>query len=263
MTELSYSYCPSETLNLGNAKKLAKVNISYSDKLKSLDIHKNTRLIDLTLTYLTACEELIIYKGQKFANEYIIGSAKLQKKEVEREVPSDIAEEIADSNLKAYLLSVADADKDGKITADEAAAITELNFSGKKVSSILGLEWFVGLRKINASNNEIVDFDASVFSRLVTLDVSNNKIKALNIAGTKCENLYASNNKIESFTFKGYDLCYVDLSHNELSGIIEFKSQYYLSYLNLSDNKLKGITCYGLYSLADLDISNYNVQYLN
>ena len=263
LTELSYSYCPSETLNLGNAKKLAKVNISYSDKLKSLDIHKNTRLIDLTLTYLTACEELIIYKGQKFANEYIIGSAKLQKKEVEREVPSDIAEEIADSNLKAYLLSVADADKDGKITADEAAAITELNFSGKKVSSILGLEWFVGLRKINASNNEIVDFDASVFSRLVTLDVSNNKIKALNISGTKCENLYASNNQIESFTFKGYDLCYVDLSHNELSGIIEFKSQYYLSYLNLSDNKLKGITCYGLYSLADLDISNNNVQYLN
>lgn len=165
--------------------------------------------------------------------------------------------------MKAYLLSLADADKDGKITADEAAAITELDFSGKKVSSILGLEWFVALKKINASNNEIVDFDATGFSKLVTLDVSNNKIKALNISGTKCENLYASNNQIESFVFKGYDLCKVDLSHNKLSGIIEFKYQQYLSYLNLSDNKLKGITCSGLYSLTDLDISNNNVQYLN
>lgn len=263
LTDLSYSYCPSETLNLGNSKKLATVNISYSDKLKSLDLHRNTRLTDLTLSYLTACEELIIYKGQKFASEFIIGSDKLQKKEVEREVPSDIAEEIADANLKAYLLSLADADKDGKITADEAAAVTELNFSGKKVSSILGLEWFVAVTKINASNNEIVDFDATGFSKLVTLDVSNNKIKDLNISGTKCENVYASNNQIESFVFKGCDLCKVDLSHNKLSGIIEFKYQQYLSYLNLSDNKLKGITCSGLYSLTDLDISNNNVQYLN
>ena len=263
LTDLSYSYCPSETLNLGNSKKLATANISYSDKLKSLDLHRNSRLTDLTLTYLTACEELIIYKGQKFANEFIVGSDKLVKKEVEREVPSDIAEEISDANLKAYLLSLADADKDGKITADEAAAITELDFSGKKVSSILGLEWFVALKKINASNNEIVDFDATGFSKLVTLDVSNNKIKALNISGTKCENVYASNNQIESFVFKGYDLCKVDLSHNNLSGIIEFKYQQYLSNLNLSDNKLKGITCSGLYSLTDLDISNNNVQYLN
>lgn len=85
----------------------------------------------------------------------------------------------------------------------------------------------------------------------------------MNISGTKCENLYASNNQIESFVFKGYDLCKVDLSHNKLSGIIEFKYQQYLSYLNLSDNKLKGITCSGLYSLTDLDISNNNVQYLN
>ena len=261
LTELSYSYCPSETLNLGNSKKLAKANISYSDKLKSLDLHKNTRLTDLTITYLTACEELIIYKGQKFANEFIIGSDKLQKKEVEREIPSDIAEEIVDANLKAYLLGVADADKDGKITAAEAEKVTEVDFSGKKVSSILGLEWFTALKKINASNNEIAEFDATVFSKLVTLNVSNNKIKALDVSGTKCENIYASNNELGSFKFKGYDLVYVDLSHNKISGSIEFKYQSYLKYLNVSDNKIQALTCNGLYSLADLDISNNNIQY--
>ena len=263
LTDLTYTYCPTETLTLENSKKLAKANISYSEKLKTLDLHKNIRLTDLTITYLTACEELIIYKGQKFANEFIVGSDKLVKKEVEREIPSNIVEEIADENLKTYLLSVADADKDGKITAAEAEKVTEVDFSGKKVSSIIGLEWFTALKKLNASNNEIVDFDATVFSKLVTLDVSNNKIKALDVSGTKCENVYASNNQLESFAFKGYDLCKVDLSHNNLSGIIEFKYQSYLSYLNLSDNKLKGITCSGLYSLADLDISNNNVQYLN
>lgn len=262
LTDLSYSYCPSETLNLGNSKKLATANISHSDKLKSLDLHKNSRLTDLTIMYLTACEELIIYKGQKFANEFIIGSDKLVKKEVEREVPSDIAEEIADENLKAYLLSVADADKDGKITAAEAAAVTEVDFSGKKVSSILGLEWFTALKKINASNNEIAEFDATVFSKLVTLNVSNNKIKALDVSGTKCENIYASNNQLESFKNKGYDLVYVDLSHNKISGSLEFKFQSYLKYLNVSDNKIQALTCSQLPSLADLDISNNNIQYL-
>lgn len=262
LTDLSYSYCPTETLTLENSKKLAKANISYSEKLKSLDLHKNIRLTDLTITYLTACEELIIYKGQKFANEFIVGSDKLVKKEVEREIPSNIAEEIADENLKTYLLSVADADKDGKITAAEATAVTELDFSGKKVSSVLGLEWFTALKRINASNNEIVEFDATVFSKLVTLNVSNNKIKALDISGTKCDKVYASNNELESFKFKGYDLEYVDLSHNKISGSLQFKYQQYLKYLNVSDNKLKTLTCNGLYSLTDLDISNNDIQYL-
>ena len=262
LTDLSYSYCPTETLTLENSKKLAKANISYSEKLKSLDLHKNIRLTDLTITYLTACEELIIYKGQKFANEFIVGSDKLVKKEVEREIPSNIAEEIADENLKTYLLSVADADKDGKITAAEAEKVTEVDFSGKKVSSVLGLEWFTALKKINASNNEIVEFDATVFSKLVTLNVSNNKIKALDISGTKCDKVYASNNELESFKFKGYDLEYVDLSHNKISGSLQFKYQQYLKYLNVSDNKLKTLTCNGLYSLTDLDISNNDIQYL-
>ncbi len=261
LTDLTYTYCPTETLTLENSKKLAKANISYSEKLKTLDLHKNIRLTDLTLTYLTACEELIIYKGQKFANEFIVGSDKLVKKEVEREIPSNIVEEIADENLKTYLLSVADADKDGKITAAEAEKVTEVDFSGKKVSSILGLEWFTALKKINASNNEIAEFDATVFSKLVTLNVSNNKIKALDVSGTKCENIYASNNELESFKFKGYDLVYVDLSHNKISGSIEFKYQSYLKYLNVSDNKIQALTCNGLYSLADLDISNNNIQY--
>lgn len=261
LTDLTYTYCPTETLTLENSKKLAKANISYSEKLKTLDLHKNIRLTDLTLTYLTACEELIIYKGQKFANEFIVGSDKLVKKEVEREIPSNIAEEIADENLKTYLLSVADADKDGKITAAEAEKVTEVDFSGKKVSSILGLEWFTALKKINASNNEIAEFDATVFSKLVTLNVSNNKIKALDVSGTKCENIYASNNELGSFKFKGYDLVYVDLSHNKISGSIEFKYQSYLKYLNVSDNKIQALTCNGLYSLADLDISNNNIQY--
>ena len=169
--------------------------------------------------------------------------------------------EIADENLKTYLLSVADADKDGKITAAEAEKVTEVDFSGKKVSSILGLEWFTALKKINASNNEIAEFDATVFSKLVTLNVSNNKIKALDVSGTKCENIYASNNELGSFKFKGYDLVYVDLSHNKISGSIEFKYQSYLKYLNVSDNKIQALTCNGLYSLADLDISNNNIQY--
>lgn len=261
LTDLTYTYCPTETLTLENSKKLAKASISYSEKLKTLDLHKNIRLTDLTLTYLTACEELIIYKGQKFANEFIVGSDKLVKKEVEREIPSNIVEEIADENLKTYLLSVADADKDGKITAAEAEKVTEVDFSGKKVSSILGLEWFTALKKINASNNEIAEFDATVFSKLVTLNVSNNKIKALDVSGTKCENIYASNNELGSFKFKGYDLVYVDLSHNKISGSIEFKYQSYLKYLNVSDNKIQALTCNGLYSLADLDISNNNIQY--
>lgn len=262
LTNLTLSYYPLESLSFGNCKKLATLNIDHSDVLKTLDLHNNARITSLTLSYLSACEKLIIYKGQKFAQEFINGCPNLQKVEVEREVPSNIAEEIADENLKAYLLSVADADKDGKITAAEAEAVTEVDFSGKKVSSVLGLEWFTALKKINASNNEIAEFDATVFSKLVTLNVSNNKIKALDISGTKCDKVYASNNELESFNFKGYDLEYVDLSHNKISGSLQFKYQQYLKYLNVSDNKLKTLTCNGLYSLTDLDISNNDIQYL-
>lgn len=261
LTELSYSYCPTESLNLGNSKKLAKANVSYSEKLKSLDVHKNTHLTDLTLTYLTECEELIIYKGQVFSNYFVVGSDKLQKKEVEREVPSDIAEEISDANLKAYLLSVADADKDGKITIDEASKVTEVNFAGKSVASVTGLEWFSALKKIDASNNSITVFDVSGFSSLKSLVVANNKIKEINSTSKWLEVVDASNNELESFSYKGTNLYKVNLSKNKLSGSISFKYQSNLETLNLADNKLQQIECNGLYYLTDLDISNNNVQY--
>ena len=50
--------------------------------------------------------------------------------------------------------------------------------------------------------------------------------------------------------------------NNKLTGSIEFKFHQYLKKLNLSDNGLQSITCNGLYSLEDLDISNNKLEYL-
>lgn len=252
-----------ETFDLKDSPKLSSLSLQNCNKLKHLYVNNNTRLKSLSVMNCPVIEDITYYTGQSI-NEETYSALNPEegylKKYIDRPVPADIASVVTDANLKKYLLGVADKDGDGKITLAEAEAVTEIDFSGKSVASVDGLEWFSKLRKINASNNSIAEFEGNIYPNLRTLDVSNNKIAALDISGVSVENVYASNNQLTSFEYSGYDLCKVDLSHNKLSGSLEFKYHQYLSDLNLSDNEIGQLTLSGLYSLTDLNISNNKID---
>ncbi len=249
--------------NLKDSPKLSSLSLRNCNKLKTLAVNNNPILKTLSVMNCPVLETVTYYEGQSVNNENFVSCNPEEgflKKYVKRDAPEDVATVVKDANLKTYLLSVADANKDGKITLAEAEAVTELDFSNKNVASIDGLEWFSKLKKLVASNNSIPEIEISYFSRLRTLKIDHNKLKELDLTGVAVENVNASNNELTSFAYSGYDLCNVDLSHNKISGSLEFKYHQYLSELNLSDNEIGQLTLSGLYSLSDLNISNNKIN---
>ena len=65
-----------------------------------------------------------------------------------------------DKAFKKHMLSVADADKDGDISQDEAETVQVIEAAGKGIRDISGIEAFQNVWKINLVNNDIVDATA-------------------------------------------------------------------------------------------------------
>ena len=71
---------------------------------------------------------------------------------------------IPDNNFKEYLLSKYDINMDGDISTNEAAKVTSIDCSGRNITSIEGINYFVNLKSLNCSNNSIVNLSLTVNS---------------------------------------------------------------------------------------------------
>lgn len=91
----------------------------------------------------------------------------------------------ADECLKNILLSIADYDKDGEVSFDEALTVKEINAIGKGIKNVAGLEWFKNVWKVDLQNNDIQD--ASCFKELPLLhwlDLKGNKnLRTFDVTG--------------------------------------------------------------------------------
>ena len=80
----------------------------------------------------------------------------------------------ADENFKAYCVENFDANGDGKITLEEAQAVTAIDCSGKNITSLVGIEYFSNLKTLNCSNNTfLTTLDISGNTSLTTLNCNN------------------------------------------------------------------------------------------
>ena len=105
-----------------------------------------------------------------------------------------IISSIKDAVLKQWILDNADLDRDGAISAQEAAALTTLEIKGSanpmdpSIETLEGLEFFTNLETINLYQQGMVEADFSMMKNLKAVNVGYSKyLFSLNLSG--CTNL--------------------------------------------------------------------------
>ena len=284
LEEFSAAATQLETIDLSGSSKLTKFTVgSYgsgvSNKLKKVDLRKATQLSTVSL-YSNVLEEVIIPKGLSTSgwnwtdkhmdpDTGVYSYVTVTEVEVESDEPevSDFAAGIKESFVRKKVLEKYDANGDGALDAEEAAAVTELDFTGCELTDgdLAGLEVFP-VKKLLLADNKFTSFDILAWPKLEWLNLNNNKLTALSV-GTKTADLKqtlhleAANNQIATFTVPSYmkaNIKYLDLSNNSVS---KFPYDYVygwtdLEYFNLSNNKLTKLSFQSTLNVKEINVSN-------
>lgn len=166
---------------------------------------------------------------------------------------------VPDANFKAKLLSSSafnnvakdssgdsiaiDANGDGIITAGEAEEVRELNVSGSSITSLEGIEYFIDLRILDCSDNQIVTADLTTLEDLRAFYCANNAVTSIT---------FASNN----------DIRWLDCSQNQLASL-QVTNLDGLETLNCGDNQLSVLDVSGLDYLNELRCHDNNLTTLD
>jgi len=128
---------------------------------------------------------------------------------------------IPDDNFKDRLIYLGiDTNNDGEISYDEAAAITdELDLSTQQIADLTGIEAFVNITSLDASNNQLTNLDLSSNTLLRFLNCWNNQITSLDFSSNLLlRRLSCWNNQLTNLNFNQVkDLKFVDCSNNNLT----------------------------------------------
>lgn len=285
LTSFSAAATKMETINLANSPKLTSISVgSYgtgtSNSLKLVDMRKATNLTSVSL-YSSVLEEVIVPKGTSTSSwnwtsthmnpdTGAITAVTVTEVEVEGgEDPAaeDLAAGIVEPFVKKVVLGKFDANGDGEIDADEAAKVTELDFSecGLEDGDLAGLEAFP-IKKLNLDGNKLTAVDVLAYPALEWLSVNDNKLTELSIGSSYSalnQNLHleAARNRIAKFTGPSYyaKVNYLDLSGNELSGTFSMPYPQVLEYVDLSGNALTGVTLTSATKLKEINVSDNNL----
>lgn len=114
---------------------------------------------------------------------------------------------IPDEKFLNKLLQDHDENKNGRLTDYEAAKVAKINIWWEGVKSLKGIEYFINLRELNATRNELTKVDLSANKELEELKIGENPLTELNLkANSKL--LLLEINKIENLTD-------IDLTNNK------------------------------------------------
>lgn len=120
-----------------------------------------------------------------------------------------------DENFRGYVEEKFDTNKDDSLSAEEIAAVKQINLPNKGISSLVGVEHFTNLEDLDVQHNE----------DLTTLNLSKN---------TELKTLKCNHTKLTS----------LDTSHNENLVFLECNEISTLTTLNVSENTaLKHLYC--------------------
>ena len=282
LTGFSAAATKMETINLANSPKLTSISVgSYgtgtSNDLKVVDMRKATKLSSVNL-YSSVLEEVIVPKGTSTSSwnwssthmnpdTGAITVVKVTEVEVEGgEEPAadDYLAGIAEPFVKKVILGKFDANGDGAVDADEAAKVTELDFSdcGLEDGDLAGLEAFP-IKKLNLDGNSLTTVDVLAYPAIEWLTVNGNKLTELSIGTSYTAlaqplHLEAANNRIAKFTGPSYyaNVNYLDLSGNKLSGTFSMPYPQCLEYIDLSGNELTGLTLTSATKIKEINVSH-------
>lgn len=259
-------------------KNLKKLYLDFNTSLSKVDVSKSLKLNTLSCS---SCfdygeyGEVIMTEGQEIPTMNGVQSWMIQR--VPREWPDDVAPEISDETFRNAMIDAADKDGDGKISKEEAEAVTELNASGLGLTSV-DFTWFNNITVLDLSDNQLESLDLSSVKKVTNLNVNNNKLTALDVENLdQLQYLYANNNELATISRIGSSaIVEIELSHNKLTAIqvyyksklisldvsyneiatAEIRDNDILASMNVSNNKIKSITMWSLKGLVDVNFSN-------
>jgi|GEM_PF-1796316 len=206
------------------------------------------------------------------------------------------ASNFPDESLRKYVSDEYDTNGDGRLSATEIKAATDMEVSDKGIASLTGIELLTSLTRIYAWGNSITEVDVSKnialeylyldSNALTSIDVSKNtNLQSLNISYNALTKIDLSKNKkLEYLGCSGNALNTLDVTNNSnLTNLscgsnaltsLDVSQNKNLSYLECSDNQLSELNvssnpmltslyCWGN-NLKNLDLSkNAKLSYLN
>ena len=207
----------------------------------------------LTLSFKMKDESTIEKSTNKAINLNVgeianLGSISLEEKKITNK------EFITVLNSDVFWHDPLTTDEDGcvSITGDNKTKIEEtpsLNLSGKTLTNLSGIEYFINLTGLYLEQTQITTLDVSSLKKLKQLDCSDNRsLTALNVSGlTNLEALYCDNTGLTS----------LDVSGLENLTQLWCSQSYSLETLKFGENdKLTELLCFEC-NLSSLDVSSF------
>ena len=136
----------------------------------------------------------------------------------------DVCGQMDDNTFASFCRTEFDTDKDGKVSMQEASVVEFIEIQKKGISSLKGLNYFINLKSLDCSQNELSSLDITGNRSLTALYCNKNKLKALDLSknihlvrlladDNDILSLDVSNNrKLVSLTCKGNRLSSLDIS---------------------------------------------------
>ncbi len=171
-----------------------------------------------------------------------------------------------DKTFEDFCLENYDTDKDGVISDEEAAGVTEIDCSNQGLVSLAGIERFTNLWTLKCENNRLTNIDVSKNTELRTLWCHNNQLTSIDVSqNVHIDYLRVENNQLTSLDVsKNSGLRILYCENNQLTSldVTQCLEMYWfecynnsLTSLDLSKNtKLSILTC-GNNQLTSLDLS--------
>ncbi|MCQ2147760.1 MAG: hypothetical protein MJZ16_09620, partial [Bacteroidales bacterium] len=298
LTKFNADYTAMTVIDLSNSPLLTSFNASNCAKLSIIDVSKASKLSSLTAYSNNALTEIRVAEGVNYSSFYYTSghwnadetytATKIVVVPSDAEPISDYIAGIQDEYVKKFILKGYDKNNDGKISAEEAAEIKELDLSDFALTNVDGLSTLPALEKLNLSGNKLTTFDGADFKALVELDLKDNALTKVALKSNKIKVLDLSNNKLSgsldysnlpsstlvkfnvsknAVSFSPYNFYYLeslDMSNTSTTSLSGTTSITKVKYLNISNTKISGeLNLSSLNALETLDIRNTDITTLN
>lgn len=172
--------------------------------------------------------------------------------------------DIPDPYFRQYCIQNFDKNNDGQLTKREAFEVTSITTWNKKFESLQGVEAFENLDQLHVIKAQITEIDLSHLSELSSLDLSDNKLRSLDLRkNNKLKFVKCSCNELETLLIGENNLASLSCSDNRLSSLTIGQGGDNSFTLNCDNNRLTSLSLTGCRwlncdnnRLTSLDLSN-------
>ncbi|WP_299117197.1 LamG-like jellyroll fold domain-containing protein [uncultured Winogradskyella sp.] len=143
---------------------------------------------------------------------------------------------------------------DGQVLTTNIDSVTILDIDNLPVSNLSGIEDFIALETLLASNSSISSINVRFNTNLLFLDVSNTNIQSLNLN---------DNTDLMSLDVSGTRISSLDVKANTNLSTLNVSSNNFLNLLDVSDTNLSSIDLSSNPNLSILFLRNTNISELD